>query len=356
MISEHFRIKSLGLMSGTSLDGLDLCLCEFTFHNNTWHFSIEAAATEKYSKAFKTNLQKIEQASAQELLLYNNEFGRFLGKTAHNFLKSTHSHTDIIASHGHTIFHQPEKQFTYQIGSGAEIAAITGIDTICDFRTVDIALQGQGAPLVPIGDELLFSEYDYCLNLGGFANISTNKEGSRIAWDICPVNIIINRLMNEFHEEYDNDGNTARSGNLDKILLSAINKLPFFEQAHPKSLGKEWLLREYLPILESSTASIPDKLHTIYHSVAQQIANSITKEHARVFVTGGGAFNSYLIELIKAHSACTVIIPEKEIVEFKEAVIFAFLGVLHYQKKQNTLASVTGALRNSIGGCLYSGS
>ncbi|MBK8808770.1 MAG: anhydro-N-acetylmuramic acid kinase [Bacteroidales bacterium] len=350
------EISVIGVMSGTSLDGLDLCHCTFSFTDNKWCFKIDAAQTIKYQYNDQIKLQNANNLTAENFLLFHNSFGEYISLKLNEFISMYNLNPDFIASHGHTIFHQPEKKFTFQIGSGAVIAANTGVDTISDFRSLDVALAGQGAPLVPIGDQLLFPEYDFCLNLGGFANISTLENGKRVAWDICPVNIAINHYMKFLNQDFDNFGLTAQTGNLNISLLEKLNNIPFFKKDKPKSLGKEWLMKEFIPIIEGYNISIHDKLNTIYHCAAQQIAKNINKKDVKILTTGGGAYNKYLISLIEKQSRNSLIIPTTELVDFKEAVIFAFLGVLFSIKETNTLHSVTGAKRNSIGGCLYYGS
>jgi anhydro-N-acetylmuramic acid kinase len=342
-------------MSGTSLDGLDIALCKFINSGNKWEYSILKAQTFPYSANLKNKLSTAENLSGLDLILLHNEFGGITGEKINAFLENNNSNIDFIASHGHTIFHEPNKNLTLQIGSGAEIAAKTGITTICDFRSVDVALNGQGAPLVPIGDKLLFSEYTYCLNLGGFANISyDDSEGNRIAFDICPVNILLNGIVKEIGLDYDDKGTLASKGNLNNQLLQELNNLPFYNSKGPKSLGKEWLVKDVLPIINKYKIAIEDKLYTICEHIAQQISNSTNQKKAgKIFITGGGVFNKFLIELIKKRTNHLVEIPEENIINYKEALIFAFLGLLRFTNQINCLKSVTGAIRNNIGGAIY---
>jgi anhydro-N-acetylmuramic acid kinase len=346
------KYTAIGIMSGTSLDGLDIALCEFTF-DNSWSFNIAKARTIDYSDKWRDRLSKAQKLSGFDLLYLDKLFGRYIGESVNDFLSDVNMKIDFIASHGHTVFHQPEKKLTLQIGSGAEICSTTGINCILDFRSLDIALGGQGAPLVPIGDKMLFSEYSACINIGGFANISFNEKNKRIAYDICPANIILNNLSQKLGSDFDNNGDFGKQGQLNTKLLSELNGIPYYNREYPKSLGREWLEKEFMPIIEKSEISIIDKITTVYHHIAEEIVNSINSNLSKVLITGGGAYNKFLIDLIKHKSKSEIIIPSKEIVEFKEALIFTFLGVLRLRNENNTLATVTGAKKDSSGGTIF---
>ncbi len=354
MSKSTYRI--IGLMSGTSLDGLDIACCHFEQNAESWNYTIEAAVTYKYNKEWSRKLSTIHNAYAYEFALANTEYGYYLAKKVNEFISTKNiSGIDLIASHGHTIFHQPEKDFTFQLGSGSAIAGRTGITTVCDFRSLDVALKGQGAPLVPIGDALLFSEFDYCLNLGGIANISFNKSGKRVAFDICPVNLVLNNLAQTLGKSYDNKGELARSGLLNNNLLEKLNNLDFYKTTGAKSLGREWVEEVFFPVFNSFEISTQNKLNTVCEHIAFQIAKDAKDSNAKILITGGGAYNSYLLERIKFHAQAEVIIPDKQTIEYKEALIFAFLGLLRFEQKNNTLASVTGASAESTGGAIYLG-
>lgn len=343
----------IGVMSGTSLDGLDIVLCKFIFNNNR-EFEILKSETIEYDSSWKRNLSKAHALSGLDLLLLHKEYGRFIGQSINQFMDNSTETIDFIASHGHTVFHQPEKQITLQIGDGAEIAATTNITTISDFRSLDVALGGQGAPLVPIGDELLFSEFDFCINLGGFSNISFNENNKRLAYDICPANIVLNFLANKLGLAYDKNGTLGKDGNINKDLLEKLNNLKYYNLTYPKSLGREWLNEVFLPIIEQSKISIYDQIRTVYEHIACQISLSLnTSEKSKTLITGGGAYNNFLIELIKQKTNSNIIIPDKNIIEFKEALIFALLGVLKFTNQINCLSSVTGARKDSSGGTVY---
>ncbi len=343
----------IGVMSGTSLDGLDIVLCKFVFNNN-WEFEILKSETIEYNAYWKENLSKAQTLSGIDLLLLHKEYGQFIGQSINQFMDNTNETIDFVSSHGHTIFHQPEKKLTFQIGDGAEIAAVTGITSISDFRSMDIALGGQGAPLVPIGDELLFPEYDYCLNIGGFANISFNENNTRLAYDICPANIILNFLAQKSGQNFDKNGELGKAGHVDKKLLNELNKIEYYNLSYPKSLGKEWLDNVFTPILDSTNIPILNQITTIYEHIAEQISKAFYKNSlANVLITGGGAYNQYLIEQIRQKTKSEIIIPDKIIIEYKEALIFAFLGTLRFNKQINCLSSVTGAKKDSSSGIIH---
>ena len=343
----------LGLMSGTSLDGLDIAGCTFEKKNDNWNFSVNKTLTLPYPEYWKKELSNAHQLEGFSLVELDKSFGKYMGVRINEFLKGSPIIYDLIASHGHTIFHQPKKGISFQIGDGNTIAAETRISTICDFRSLDVALGGQGAPLVPIGDKLLFNDYDFCLNLGGFSNISFNYKGQRIAFDPSPANLPINYLMNSLNKAYDTDGETGRTGQIDKNLLNKLNGLSFYMQKAPKSLGREWIENEFIPILNSSNIAIEDKLRTVYEHLAIQITKPMgNSQTGKLLITGGGTHNKFLIERIRSHTKHQVIIPSKEIIDFKEAIIFAFLGVLRYRNEVNCLASVTGARKDSSGGSI----
>jgi len=301
-------------------------------------------------------VRRLEQAhalDARSFLLLHKEFGRFMGEQANAFLSDC-ARPDLIASHGHTIFHTPSDGLTFQLGDGATLAATCGITAVCDFRSLDVALGGQGAPLVPAGDEILFGIYDFCLNLGGFANISFRKDKQRIAYDICPVNSLLNPLSRRLGLPFDKDGKEGRSGKIIDTLLAILDSNPYYFAPPPKSLGREWLEQNILPCLQADTHPIHYLLRTVYQHAAKQIAANLTGDPSKnVLVTGGGAYNNFLTGLIRENTRCTLFIPDDRLIQFKEALIFAFLGVLRMRNEINCLASVTGARQDSSSGIVY---
>jgi anhydro-N-acetylmuramic acid kinase len=343
---KNVKYRVLGVMSGTSLDGIDLAICSFSKTKN-WEFRIEKCVTLPYSKYWKETLQNLHSKSSAEIKLIDKKYGIFLGDAINNFLAS--EKVDFIASHGHTIFHQPENKYTLQIGDGEIIAKTTKTTIINDFRSLDISLSGQGAPLVPIGDLHLFSNYKYCVNLGGFSNISIKNNGIITAFDICPVNIILNEVCQQLGIEYDNNGDIAKRGKLIPILLEQLNSLDFYKQKSPKSLSREWVEINIYPLLNNYKTK--DILNTFCEHIAIQIGIFLKNESA--LFTGGGVFNTYLMERIKHHSYSKIIIPDNTLINFKESLIFAFLGVLRIENKVNCLQSVTGAKRDNCGGVIH---
>jgi len=344
----------VGLMSGTSLDGVDIAFCTFTLKEGKWIYTLEKAETIPYSDDWRTRLSFLENLGALEFVKTDAEYGHYLGKITKAFLLNHNLKPYFIASHGHTIFHRPDSKFTSQIGKGSAIAAETGFPVVCDFRSTDIALGGQGAPLVPVGDQLLFDKYTYCLNLGGFANISYAESGTRIAFDICPANIILNYLASFLHKDYDENGELARQGILHRPLLEALNELEFYHWPPPKSLGKEWVLSEIHPVLQRFDIPVEDKLRTFVEHIASQVARVVgNADTSTLLITGGGAFNVFLAERIREKTQLTLVLPDPLTINFKEALIFAFLGVLRWRAEINCLKSCTGANRDNIGGAIY---
>ena len=359
MINKNWHV--IGLMSGTSLDGVDLVYVKFKL-NQGYTFEVLKKKSVIYSELWKNKLQEAFGYSGEKLTKLDCDYGNFLGDLALNFIAENEiEKLDFIASHGHTIYHQPKQGFTLQIGSGAHLSAKCNCKVICDFRTQDVALGGQGAPLVPIGDLLLFKAYDFCLNLGGFANISYQDEELRIAYDICPANIVLNHYTRKTGMEYDDKGMMASKGAVHEELLSALDQLPFYNQEQPKSLGYEFVADLVLPIIERFPISTEDILRTFVEHAARQIASVINnvvenrEKNNRVLVTGGGAFNTFMIKRISSLTESEIVIPSTEIIEFKEAIIFAFLGVLKDMGEVNCLKSVTGAYRDHSSGVIYNG-
>ncbi|HOF45883.1 MAG TPA: anhydro-N-acetylmuramic acid kinase [Bacteroidales bacterium] len=355
MKEEQFLI--LGLMSGTSLDGLDIVLCEFELLNKQWSYKVKKALTQPFQCELKGKLASAMEMSAFELACLDVELGKFMAHAINSFLENEVDEPMLIASHGHTIFHRPELGFSTQIGNGAVIAALTKLPVICDFRSVDVALGGQGAPLVPIGDELLFSKYGACLNLGGFSNISYREGGVRKAFDILPCNIPLNLLAQKIGFDYDNDGKMAEKGEKDEVLFQKLNQLEFYQQGNVvKSLGREWFDRHFLPILENSSIRVVDKLRTVTEHIVYQITETLNRVQAEtVLVTGGGAFNKFLIELLREKNPQKeIILPDNETINFKESIVFAFLGLLRWRNEINSLKSVTGSAMDNCGGAIYS--
>ena len=342
----------IGLMSGTSLDGVDLVYVSFN-EDNYSQFEIINTKTYPYEPLWKEKLQHAISLSNEALKVLNEDYGILLGMLVADFMsKNKITDVDFIASHGHTVFHQPEKGITLQIGDGQKIADITNVEVICDFRTQDVELGGQGAPLVPIGDELLFEKYDYCLNLGGFANVSYNKKGERIAFDICPVNIVLNKYAKILGYDYDDKGKIASSGSYLKELDTDLKRLAYYEKLPPKSLGLEWVQKEIFPRLELTKRKPEDLLRTYTEHAAWAIAKAFSL-NAKVLVTGGGVFNDYLIERVKFYKKLEIVVPNKDLIEFKEALIFAFLGLLRKKGAANCLKSVTGASKNHSSGVFF---
>ena len=357
MKTKDFNNRIIGLMSGTSLDGLDIALCEFKEHLGTFSFKIIAAKTISYDQDWKIKLSNAQHLSAIQYFDTHTKYGRFIANETNQFLNSLSIKPNAIASHGHTVFHQPALGFTNQLGCGATIAALTGLNTVCDFRSKDVSLAGQGAPLVPIGDKLLFGEYDACLNIGGIANISyNNKNGDRIAYDLCVANMLLNYLAEKKGFLFDKGGEMAKSGLVDDLLLNQLNDLKYYKKTGAKAIGREWFENNILNFFDTKEKEVTNLLATAIEHIASVIASELNSNNIKnVLLTGGGTFNSFLIERIKSKTNSIIVIPSVELINFKEAIIFAFLGYLRLNQITNTLKSVTGANKDSIGGAVYLG-
>lgn len=346
--------RVIGLMSGTSLDGLDIAYCEFAIEEDKWSFEICKSETIFYSKKWKTTLQQAPNLTKNNLAKLSDEYGHYLGLQTAEFISKHKLEVDLVASHGHTVFHQPSKGITYQIGEGQAIRSHIPCPLVNDFRTPDVKLGGQGAPLVPIGDQLLFSSYEACINIGGFANISALDKGKRVAWDICPANTLMNPIAELLGSSYDANGKWARQGIVNKPLLEQLNALDYYMESPPKSLGKEWVEEVVIPIIEKANLQPKDLMHTLLEHISEQIALDLDGIYGPFLFTGGGVFNTFLMERIQAKTSTKVSIPSKTLIDFKEALIFAFMGLLRWKGEDNILSSVTGAKYNHSAGTIIS--
>ncbi len=354
-MSEKRAYFVLGLMSGTSLDGVDLALCRFFFTENGVSFELKAAETIPYPYYLKEKLEDALSISTQDLHELDQELGSFYAAHISQFNRKYNCHPDLISSHGHTVLHQPNKGLTLQIGNGDIMAQKTNITVVNDFRIQDVSKGGQGAPLVPVGDKDLFAEYDFCLNLGGIANVSFNLNGQRLACDISPCNMALNTISSWIGVEYDNHGTMAAKGKVDKALLNRLNAIEYYTFPPPKSLGKEWFMRQFLPEIRRTKLTIEDTLCTANEHIADQVSgfvNQFGQTKSKMLVTGGGVYNNYLTEQIKNKCRVELFIPDKKLIDFKEAIVFAYLGLLRVRNEINVLASVTGAESDTSAGII----
>jgi anhydro-N-acetylmuramic acid kinase len=416
--------RAIGLMSGSSLDGLDIAYAEFQENGGKWSFEIKQTACSVYDPGWVDRLKKASSLSALDYQLLHAEYGHYIGQRVNDFIEEHRLHYQValIASHGHTSFHLPSKKMTAQLGDGAAIAAETKLPVVTDLRALDIAFDGQGAPIVPIGEKMLWSGYDFFLNIGGIANISARThpnplqmertsgtpddekslqisgsskppspkgEGGLgdevyIAFDICPANRVLNMLANDAGKIYDEGGELAAGGSVNAALLEKLDQLDYYKRPFPKSLSNEFGTDIIYPMIKESGCTIPDALRTCVEHIAIQLISSIKNiqystgniqystdkppplgDGGKLLATGGGAFNKFLmsritdllkgINLPAGQTGIEVVIPGANLVNYKEALIMAFIGVLRWRQENNVLSSVTGATRDSIGGALWTG-
>ncbi len=359
--------RAIGLMSGSSLDGLDIVFAELHENAGKWSYEIIQAECYPYDDGWLGKLKSAISLSALEYQLLHSDYGHYTGRRVNHFIEKNdlHYQVSLIASHGHTTFHFPDKKMTAQLGDGAAIAAETGLPVVTDLRALDIAFGGQGAPIVPIGEKLLLSDYDLFLNIGGIANISVNGE-KYIGFDVCPANKILNMLANEAGKDFDEGGKMASAGQINVSLLEKLNSLDYYSKEYPKSLANEFGANTVYSLIKKSNISLADALRTYTEHIAFQIKKSIfdlnnhkqqTGNH-KLLITGGGAFNNFLLNRINEqlhNSGIEIVVPDKTLVKYKEALIMALIGVLRWRQENNVLSSVTGALRDSIGGALWNG-
>ncbi len=340
------------MMSGTSLDGVDLVLARFMEEEGRWSWDIEKAETRPYTLSWRDRLREAIHLEGRGLIHLHIEYGRYLGDLVRAFLKEEEPPLAVV-SHGHTLFHRPDEGYTFQLGEGQTLAVTSGLPVVYDLRTADVAAGGEGAPLVPVGDRHLFRDYALCLNLGGFANISYEEKGRRIAYDLSPANLAMQHVTRPLGKDYDEDGRMGAQGKVDQTLLEALNTLEYYHLPPPRSLGTEWLETRFFPVLDRFRIRPEDKLRTLYEHIAFQIVRQTSAvPPGRMLVTGGGAHNLFLVGLLREKYPGEVVVPDKMIVDFKEALIFAFLGLLRLLSRPNTLASVTGARFDSVAGTL----
>lgn len=350
-------------MSGSSLDGLDIVYAELTEVRGQWSYQIHAAECIPYADELRNSLRDAIHMNARDYQLLHTAYGRFTGEQVNAFIERNGLNHKIhfVASHGHTTFHIPEERTTAQLGDGASIAAVTGLPAITDLRAIDVALGGQGAPIVPIGEKYLFPDFAYLLNLGGIANISAKNGESYQAFDICPANRVLDTLAQGLGKAYDENGSLAAGGVTDEALLSVLNALPYYALPSPKSLANDFGTDTVLPLIAGHTLSVQGKLRTYVEHIATQIEASVKglglpTQGAQMLVTGGGAFNRFLIETIDARLdplGITLVVPDEQTAAYKEALVMALIGALRWRQQPNILSSVTGAPRDSVNGALW---
>ena len=359
--------RVIGVMSGSSLDGLDLAFIEFEETGGKWNYDIKAAQCIPYNAAWQEQLKNAHNLSAFDYLKLHSAYGKFIGEKINEFIEqySLHHQVQLVASHGHTVFHAPQMGMTSQLGEGAAIASVTEINVVSDLRAMDVAFGGQGAPLVPIGEKLLFADYDFCLNIGGIANITYKSVNGYIAFDVCAANRVLNLLVEKTGKTYDDEGKKAAAGKLYTPLLTRLNALSYYDKPFPKSLANSFGVEEVYPLIESFDISLEDKLRTYTEHIAMQIGYAAQKvisnsntESKKLLITGGGGFNTFLVQRIQ-HAlmplSIEVIVGDEMLVNYKEALIMGLIGALRWREEYNVINTVTGATRNSIGGAVWIG-
>jgi anhydro-N-acetylmuramic acid kinase len=359
--------RAIGLMSGSSLDGLDIAFVELQEQAGKWSYEILQADCYPYSDEWMVKLKDAINLSAKDYQLLHADYGHYTGQQINKFIDEHQLHykVAVIASHGHTTFHIPEKKMTAQLGDGAAIAAETQLPVVTDLRALDVAFGGQGAPIVPIGEKLLLSEYNLFLNLGGIANISFNND-QYVAFDVCPANRVLNMVVNESGAAFDDGGQIAASGTINQALLEKLNALDYYKMPYPQSLANDFGTDIVYPIIKNSGIEIKDALRTYVEHIVLQISDAISTlvnfkqqpSNLKLLATGGGALNTFLVRQLSNHlqeQNIEVVVPDIKLVNFKEALIMAFIGVLRWRQEYNVLPSVTGASRASIGGALWTG-
>lgn len=353
----------IGTMSGSSMDGLDIAHCTFEEVAGKWSYVINHATCIPFTEEWLDKLGRVTQMGGKELLLTHTAFGQWMGQ---EILKFIHTHqldhrVHLIASHGHTVFHEPKQGMTFQMGDGASIAAVVKLPVITDLRNLDVALGGQGAPIVPIGEKLLWEPIRYFLNIGGICNITKKQDEQVIAFDVCPANRVLNTLAQTKGQAYDNKGELSAKGSIHQELLDALNEQSYYQLSPPKSLANEFGAEVLMKIIDGYSISIEDKLRTMVEHIAIQVANVLDNDgvsEEQLLVTGGGALNDFLIKTLQEKlttKQIKVIVPDEDLIGYKEAVVMALIGILRWREEANVLSSVTGARESSIGGALWMG-
>jgi anhydro-N-acetylmuramic acid kinase len=382
--------KVIGLMSGSSLDGLDIAYVHLQERVSSsaqaprgWEFQLIHTACYPYPAEWRQRLAMAPGASALEYQLLHTEYGHYLGQQVLRFIEEhgIQYQVQLICSHGHTALHWPARKMTAQLGDGAALAAVTRINVVSDLRAMDMALGGQGAPIVPIGEQLLLSGYELFLNIGGIANISRHGgsaaagsaaagfgaapgSGGFVAFDVCPAGRMLNELAADKGLAYDDGGRLAACGHVDEVLLRKLDALPYYGMGYPKSLSNEFGMQMVLPLIREAGLSTADGLRTYTEHIAGQVRRAVETlligdgGPVRMLATGGGAHNTYLVERIQGRLkdlGVEVVVPDAALVDYKEALVMALIGVLRWREENNVLASVTGASRDSIGGAVWIG-
>jgi anhydro-N-acetylmuramic acid kinase len=355
--------RAIGVMSGSALEGLDIIFAEFHISSGAWQYTVQAAECYPYTDDWREKIRTAGSLSSIDYLALHAEFGHYIGEQVNRFIEAHQLQykVQLVVSHGHISFHLPEKKLTAQLGEGASIAAVTGINVVSDLRVMDVALGGKGAPLFPLGEKLLFSEYACFLNIGSIANITFHEPGGVIAFDVCPANRILNMLAAQSGKAYDDGGKMAKAGEVKPELLKILNGLEYYSMPYPKSLTSDFASDVIYPLVRG--AGVNDAMRTVVEHIAVQTANAVSQLNKggaplKLLITGGGANNSFLVSRIQSLLEplnVEAVLPDPYIVDFKESLVVALLGILRWREENSALAEITGASRDSIGGAVWIG-
>ena len=346
------KFNVIGIMSGTSCDGLDIAYCSYWMDNGKWQYELINKSFTPYDPVMSEKLLKSSKLSSYDLKKLDIELGELISTNILSLIKNHSIKPFLISSHGHTVLHNPAEKITLQIGNPLIISNKTKIKVITNFRELDVLTGGQGAPLVPYGDKHLFSENDYCINIGGIVNISNLKSKIITAYDVCPANIILNKYSRAMGLEYDKNGSIASKAKKINSLFNKLNNLGYYNIDGPKSLDIDLIEKEFFPLLKGYAHE--DILCTTIHHIAYQINKSLGSKNNNVLLTGGGVFNTFLLKKIKSYNKLNnnFIVPNSDIVSFKEAIIFGYLGLLRYLNYENISKTVTGSKNSSSSGTI----
>ncbi|XP_064473646.1 anhydro-N-acetylmuramic acid kinase-like [Ornithodoros turicata] len=368
------KYEVIGVMSGSSLDGLDIIYTRFSLtSSDCWEYNIQHCTCYNYSPTWIDKLKHATSTSALEYQLLNTEYGRYIGEYVLRFIRENRldGKVHLIACHGHTVFHLPSQLTTSTLGDGATVAAVTGLPVVSDLRSMDVALGGQGSPIALTAERKLFgNEYQFFLNIGGMACLTYagKNYSDSFAVDVCPANQLLNLLANREGRAFDRSGEMAKSGKVSTRLLKDLDDFDYYKKSFPKSLGVDFGPEILYPLIQAHDLSTADALQTFTEHICNQVAEVIRlvertvkdglPQSSKMLVTGGGARNLFLVDRLTERLKefrITVVVPNDELVKFKEALVTSVIGVQRLRGEENFIGEVSGASRSSIGGAFWYG-